>query len=516
MTECKRSRSVFAWLLVAVLSLSVPVTVMAQPTADPAVWGIYARLVDTEFAGNGDWASWRWGPDDTIVEGRAILAKTVIRPGARAGELVSVYGGGLHTFDGRIGPDGSVTWIRRGSFLKMPSRVSIVDGQYVEEALKLDKDDQIVRVTKTLRFEQKRGPSVATAAGEPVLASVVPSAAAPAVALPEPAPNPPPPAAPPAPAPAPVASPTPPKSGPRTLSQAELATLQQRIQTDRARRAQALSQEQAAAEQQRQQLEQMQHMAALEEEYWEEEAPAPAPNLAAVFLNTLGSEMAKNQAERDAQDAFIRDVQRQQAMAIERRQREEERQRREAERVRLQASAQAAAPAQRAPSAAEVAQQAERTQAAEARERQLAEQAAAERARQQQLRAQRQPAVASTPVVPGPPSTEAAAKPLRFVLSIGLLNKPGDTVNPMCYSNVITSPGPPGRGAPGFMPTGSGQQAHDIVQSFKAAFIARCRASGREIISDGHFNYAWNQSQGSEAGMQEVRPRHREDVLVSL
>ena len=113
-------------------------------------------------------------------------------------------------------------------------------------------------------------------------------------------------------------------------------------------------------------------------------------------------------------------------------------------------------------------------------------------------------------------STEAAAKPLRFVLSIGLLNKPGDTVNPMCYSNVITRPGPPGWGAPGFLPPGSGQQAHDIVQSFKAAFIARCRASGREITSEGNFNYAWDQSQGSEAGMQDVRPRHREDVLVSL
>lgn len=516
MTESRRSRPVFAWLLVAGLSLSVHPTVTAQPAADPAVWGIYARLVGTEFAGNGDWASWRWGPDDTIVEGRAILAKTVIRPGAHAGELVSVYGGGLHTFDGRIGPDGSVTWIRRGSFLKMPSRVSIVDGQYVEEALKLDKDDQIVRVTKTLRFEQKRGPSVATAAGEPVLASVSPLAPAPAAVLPDPGPNPPPPAAQPPPAPAPIASPAPPKSGPRTLSQAELATLQQRIQTDRARRAQALSQEQAAAEQQRQQLEQMQQMAALEEEYWEEEAPAPAPNLAAVFLNTLSSEMAKNQAERDAQDAFIRDVQRQQAMAIERRQREEERERREAERVRQQASAQAAALPQRAPSAADVAQQAERAQAAEARERQLAEQAAAERARQQQLHAQRQQAVASTPVVPGPPSTEVAAKPLRFVLSIGLLNKPGDTVNPTCYSNVITRPGPPGWGAPGFLPTGSGQQAHDIVQSFKAAFIARCRASGREITSEGNFNYSWNRSQGEEAGMQEVRPRHKEDVLVLL
>lgn len=306
-----------------------------------------------------------------------------------------------------------------------------------------------------------------------------------------------------------------PKSGPRTLSEAELATLRQRIQTDRTRRADALSREQEAAEQQRQQLEQMQ-MAALEEEtYWEEEAPAPAPNLAAVFLNTLGSEMAKHQAEREAQDAFIRDVERQQAMIVQRRQREEERQRRDAERARQQQSTHAAVAPSPAASAQDVARKAEQARAAEARDRELATQAAAERARQQQLRAQQatSTAVAATPA---PSSSDAAVKPLRFILSISLLNKPGDTVNPMCYSNVITRPGPPGWGGPGFLPPGSGNQAHATVLSMKDAFIARCRASGREITSEGNFNYSWNRSQGEEAGMQQVGPRHREDISVSL
>lgn len=54
-----------------------------------------------------------------------------------------------------------------------------------------------------------------------------------------------------------------------------------------------------------------------------------------------------------------------------------------------------------------------------------------------------------------------AAKELRFVMS-------------------ISRPGPPGWGAPGFLPQGSAEQAREIVYGMKSDFIARCRASGRE------------------------------------
>jgi len=306
------------------------------------------------------------------------------------------------------------------------------------------------------------------------------------------------------------------KSGPRTLSEAELATLRQRIQGDRVRRAEALDREQAAAEQQRRQFEQMQQMAAAEE-YWEEEVSAPAPNLAEVFLGTLSSELANHQVQREAQDAFIRDIERQQRAAVERRQREEERQRREAERVRQLQHAQTAT----APSASVRAAQdggiAARAREAEARDRELATQAAAERARLQQVRARQQAAVTSASASTAPsPAATAAVKPLRFILTIGLLNKPGDTVNPTCYSNVITRPGPPGWGGTGFLPQGSGDQAHAMVQSMRDAFIARCRASGREVTSVGNFNYVWNRSKGEEDLMEGTRPRFREDVAVSL
>lgn len=116
-----------------------------------------------------------------------------------------------------------------------------------------------------------------------------------------------------------------------------------------------------------------------------------------------------------------------------------------------------------------------------------------------------------------PPQPAPAARPLRFILTISMRNLPGDTVNPMCYSNVLTRPGPPGWGAPGFLPHGSGEQARQTVYSFKAAFIAKCQASsGRAITSEGNFNFHWNQSSGDEQRLPNVRARHREDVSVSL
>ncbi len=520
MKSTGRTRSGVVWLIGAMWLMSVHILVAAEPEADPAAWGVYARLPGTDFAGYGERVSWRWGPDDTIVEKRGLMRTTVIRKGEQPGELVSVYNGGLYTFDGRIASDGSVTWIRRGNFLKMPSRVSIVEGRYVEDALKLDKDNQIERVASTLRLEQTQGPSVTQEPAAPMIASApVAAAEAPAPAAATPPPQSLPTTAPivPATSQASVTTAQEPKSGPRNLSAAELATLRQRIEGDKVRRAQALTREQQAAEQQRQQFEQQQ-MAALEEaQYWEEEAPAPAPNLAAVFLNTLNSEMAKHQAEREAQDAFIRDVQRQQRVIAERRQYEEERQRHEAERVRQQQYAQAS---QSVPSSAQTAQdaarQASQTRVTEARERELVTQAAAERARQQQLRAQQTQQTASSPAPSKPAASEATLKPLRFILSISLQNKPDDTVNPTCYSNVITRPGPPGWGGTGFLPTGSDDQAYAAVHALKDAFIARCRASGREISSEGNFSYVWNRSAGEEAKMQNARPRFREDVAVSL
>ena len=124
------------------------------------------------------------------------------------------------------------------------------------------------------------------------------------------------------------------------------------------------------------------------------------------------------------------------------------------------------------------------------------------------------PTPASAPAaIEAPP---AAAAPLRFVMLISLMNKPGDTVNPTCYSGIVTRAGPPGWGAPGFLPHGSGEQARQSVESLKDHFIAKCRASGREVTGVGNFDYRWNQSPDDEQRVTGTRPRYAEDVLVHV
>lgn len=135
--------------------------------------------------------------------------------------------------------------------------------------------------------------------------------------------------------------------------------------------------------------------------------------------------------------------------------------------------------------------------------------------------AQDRMATQSTPEAQGrsQPATgdvSTAAKPLRFVLTISLRNKPGDTRNPTCYSNVITRPGPPGWGALGFLPSGAAEQAIAQIEKLKAEFIAACRRSGREITSEGNFSHVRNQQQGDDARVQSTRPRFAEDVSVVL
>lgn len=498
-------KAVRPWLAAVLWIVAIAQGAAAEAPANPAAWGVYAEVAGKTWKGEQGAVAWAWEADGTLRQSDA-GSTSVIRLGEQPGQLVQ-ESGALYTYDGYVAADGSVLWLRRGPF-KTPMRLSLRDGRVVAESVKIDDARQVVKVTGTRTYGPLAQTASAPVSTERSVVVPPPAASLPAdvmtagtVAARSPTATPAPPSASPPPAP---------KSGPRTLSEADLARLRERMQSDKARRAQALSQEQAAAEQLRQQMEQM---ATVEEEAWEDEEPsAPAPNLAEVFLTTLGNEMAKNQAEREAQDAFIQDIQRQQAAAAQRREREEQRRRAEAERARQTQYAQAPSPA--APAVPDAAAQARQAQAA-ARDRELAAQAAAERQRLQQVRAQQQ-TTAPTTGSSGTASATAAVKPLRFILTIGLLNKPGDTVNPTCYSNVITRPGPPGWGAPGFLPQGSGEQARAAVYALKDAFIARCRASGREITSDGNFNYVWNQTSSDEQTLQGVRPRFREDVSVSL
>lgn len=135
----------------------------APPSADEAVWGIYARLVGTTHASKHDRGAWRWGPDNSILESRAMGCPLAIRPGDAPGQLVAeCRNSSLHVFDGRIAEDGSVTWIRRGRFVKSPTRMRLQDGKLVEEFLKLDRQEQVVGISRTVEFDL-----VATGAATP-------------------------------------------------------------------------------------------------------------------------------------------------------------------------------------------------------------------------------------------------------------------------------------------------------------------------------------------------------------
>lgn len=96
-----------------------------------------------------------------------------------------------------------------------------------------------------------------------------------------------------------------------------------------------------------------------------------------------------------------------------------------------------------------------------------------------------------------------------------MVNKPGDTVNPTCYSNVITRPGPPGWGS-GSLPSGSAEQARDTVESLRDQFIELCRAKGRDVTSDGNFHWTWNETPNSDQQVSNAHARYKEDVSVDL
>jgi len=114
------------------------------------------------------------------------------------------------------------------------------------------------------------------------------------------------------------------------------------------------------------------------------------------------------------------------------------------------------------------------------------------------------------------PATTAGGA-LRFVLTINLQNKPGDTVNPTCYSDVIVRPGPPGWGMGGSLPPGSEGAARRTVEGLKSSFIAACEAaSGRKVTSEGDFQWMWNEFRDGESQIANARARYREDVTVDL
>lgn len=394
----------------------MPLSAGAQQ-ADPAVWGVYARLLGARMAWDKSDSltfAWYWNGDRTaIVEDQGEHLDT--------GEIKPLGGGKLSRFvkgklvwNGSIQPDGAVIWDPAGNFFTQraggPFRIRLDgDSALVEEGVVLE-NEQVTKAWQRRRW---------------VGSLPVPTPVATAASAPEPARS-----------PLAVAdtSPTEDKAGPRELSEEDLARLRAGMARDKLRRAETLKREQEAARRQeearRQQAEyeaREARMAAQRAAEEREEERSSSDAFAGALMNGLGvfkNEMAKNQAQKAQQQAFLANLQRQQQQAADARQREQERQRQAAAQEQLDRQRAAAATA----AAAQQQQQRQVTLAsnttangsravqpptpapskAEMAERELRERATAERQRLQQQREQRQ---AEERAAAGTTSVTSAAAP---------------------------------------------------------------------------------------------------------
>ncbi len=384
------------------LACVLPMGAWAQ-AADPAVWGVYARLLGAKLAWDQTAAltfSWYWNGDKTAIvedQGNGQLD---------TGEIKSLGNGRLARFvkgellwSGTIQSDGAVIWVPEGGFFTRraggPFRIRLRgDSALVEEGVVL----QNGKVTQASLWRRMVGslpapvpaepaPAVVAAASAPDAAASAPLAVAEALRAEE-------------------------RAGPRMLTEADLAKLRGSMARDKLQRAETLKRQAVEARRQeearRQQAEYEARMAEQraqqEREEREEERQSDDAFASALMggLNTFKNEMAKNQAERARQQAFVANLQRQQQQANEVRQREQDRQRQAAAHEQLVRQQQAAAaqqqrqlaaarPAQAQPSPAAAATQAVQSPQARAqaeatdRERQLRENAAADRLRRQQI-----------------------------------------------------------------------------------------------------------------------------------
>lgn len=287
------------------------------------------------------------------------------------------------------------------------------------------------------------------------------------------------------------APPTEEKAGPRTLTEQDMAKLRASMARDKVQRAAALKRQQEEAVRQeqarRQQAEYEARMAAeraQQEREDREEARRSDDAFASALmggLNTFKNEVAKNQAERAQQQAFLANLQRQQQRAAEARQREQDRQQRAAAQEQLYRQQQVAAAQQQrqpatpaggtvnqgSPAAAVMPAPSSQPSQAEVAERQLRERAAAERQRlQQAAQPPRTTPVAPVPPTPAAPATpvpaEHAPKAYSAVLVHSMTKGSKANTHPTCYSNVLRLSIP------------YGQSPGSVIEPLYARFIAQC------------------------------------------
>ena len=459
------------------LACLLPLGAQAQ-TADPAVWGVYARLLGARMAWEKTASltyTWYWnGPKTAIVEDQG-------QSNLDTGEIKSLGGGRLARYvkdellwTGTIQPDGAVIWKPEGGFFTGrsggPFRVRLEgDSMLVQEGVTLENG----RVTRSSVWQRWVG-------SLPAFVPVVATASAPEAA---------------ASAPLTVvdAQPVEEKTGPRALSEQDLAKLRNSMARDKVQRAETLKRQQEEAVRQeqvrRQQAEYEVRMAAERaqqaREEREEERRSDDAFASALMggLNTFKNEMAKGQAERAQQQAFLANLQRQQQQAADARQREQDRQRQAAAQEQLQRQQQAAAaqqqqqrqaatpaggtPANGARPATTVPAPSPQPSQAEIAERQLRERAAAERQRLQQAAVQPRTTpvavVTPTPAAPaGPAPATNPPKAYSAVLVHSMAKGSKSNTHPTCYSNVLRLSIP------------YGQSPGSVIEPLYARFVAQC------------------------------------------
>jgi len=174
--------------------------------ADPAKWGVYAKLpgVERQAGPDGYRLRWRWVKpneelaEEYIVPRTGLVASTnTITLGARPGTLVvtGTFGAGTKTWNGTVLPDGSVDFIVQGILATPYRAVLLEDGSFEMRRLKLDKG--VVASVKPAKARDHYSP-VDGASATPVVAAAPIASPASSVATSVPVVSPTPPAAAPA------------------------------------------------------------------------------------------------------------------------------------------------------------------------------------------------------------------------------------------------------------------------------------------------------------------------------
>jgi hypothetical protein len=406
------------------LACLLPLSARAQE-ADPAVWGVYAQLLGAKLVSGKESGAipytWYLDSGKTVINEKygATADRTTSQITSLGGGKLAFHINGSHAWTGTIEPGGAVVWNAESFLAKLagkPYRVRLEGDVLVMEYVTL-KEGRVTEARPAQRLSGSLANPAPAVAASPAETASAPSAAVQLAALPADEDS--------------AATET--IGAPRALSAQDLTKLRDGMTRDKLQRAETLRREQEQARQleemRRQNAEhqaRMAQQAAQQQREEESDSSSGDAFFGALLggLNTLQSELAKNQVQQAKQAAFVANLQRQQAEATAQRQREAERQRQQAAAQQQLARQQTAATQQQGQTVVasntnvglggrSLPAVAPEPSKAEIAERELRERAAVERQRQQQLREQ---ALAAERVRP---STPLAATPATQMAQAG-------------------------------------------------------------------------------------------------